>query len=359
VGDLVIGFLELFRKKKVLITGDTGFKGSWLAYWLYLLGAEVYGYSLPPRHPFDHFPLLKLGEKITHVDGDIRDYSHLSAALKNASPEFIFHLAAQPLVKRSYSEPRLTFDTNCGGSVNILEAVRATPSVRVLVFVTSDKCYRNNEWVWGYRENDELGGKDPYSASKAASELIFSSYWNSFFSNRENFGAATVRAGNVIGGGDWSENRIVPDCIRALKTDLPIQLRNPHAIRPWQHVLEPLLGYLLLASCLFEDPKKFAEPYNFGPRDSSFHTVKELAERIILLWGSGTMILDDSAAKPYEAGLLHLNCDKAHHKLGWHPRWNFDVSVEKTVTWYKSVANGLPANNITQTQINDYMEKCP
>ncbi|HSM98265.1 MAG TPA: CDP-glucose 4,6-dehydratase, partial [Gallionella sp.] len=244
---------ESFRGKRVLVTGHTGFKGSWLALWLHQMGAHVLGYALPPERDDDHFNLLGLVRQIDHVVGDIRDHAAVRQAFERFQPEIVFHLAAQPLVRYSYAEPKLTFDTNVAGSVNILEAVRTTQSIKALVYVTSDKCYRNNEWIWGYRENDELGGHDPYSASKAAAELVFSSYQDSFFHARAGFGAATVRAGNVIGGGDWALDRIVPDAIRALRADKPVMLRNPNSTRPWQHVLEPLSGYLMIAANLLKD----------------------------------------------------------------------------------------------------------
>jgi len=347
---------EIFRDKKVLITGDTGFKGSWLAYWLYYLGAEVYGFALPPERDHDHFTVLGLKKHITHQDGDIRDIAGIQTFMDKCRPSFVFHLAAQPLVRRSFNEPKLTFDTNIGGTVNILEAVRCTPEVKVLVTITSDKCYLNKEWCWGYRESDELGGKDPYSASKAAAELVYSAYQESFFQNRAQFGAASVRAGNVIGGGDWSVDRIVPDCIRALQAKKPIELRNPQATRPWQHVLEPLSGYLLLASRLYENPGKFRGSYNFGPESREMHTVEDVARTLISVWGEGDIRITRKESDPPEAGLLHLNCDKAHHALGWYPRWNFTKTVAQTAQWYKSVQEGVDAESVTRKQIIEYME---
>ncbi len=346
----------IFRNKKVLITGDTGFKGSWLSYWLHYLGAEVYGFALPPRRDIDHYVSLGLEKKICHQDGDVRDFTTVREFMETTQPEFVFHLAAQPLVRRSYLEPKLTFDTNIGGTVNVLESVRLTPSVKALTVITSDKCYRNKEWCWGYRENDELGGKDPYSASKAAAEMIFSSYRDSFFSDRAHFGAASVRAGNVIGGGDWSEDRIVPDCIRALEQNKPIVLRNPNATRPWQHVLEPLSGYLMVASRLYNSPEKVSGSYNFGPDDQTMHTVNEVADELISVWGSGEISVQKDPTNPPEAGLLHLNCDRAHGELGWYPRWGFRRSIEKTARWYKSVNEGKNAESITKQQIVEYME---
>lgn len=349
-------FEEAFRGKRVLVTGDTGFKGSWLSLWLHQLGAQVLGYALPPEGPDDHFNLLGLNKLIEHVDGDIMDAAGFNAVVERFQPEVLFHLAAQPLVRYSYAEPKLTFDTNVGGSVNILEAVRASKSIKALVYVTSDKCYRNNEWIWGYRENDEMGGHDPYSASKAAAELVFSSYQDSFFRSREGFGAATVRAGNVIGGGDWALDRIVPDSIRALREGEPIQLRNPHSTRPWQHVLEPLSGYLMTALRLLEDPKRYAGAWNFGPDSESIRTVGELAQIIVKEWGTGSVLVAQQVNAPHEANLLHLNCDKAHQLMRWRPKWNADRAVAETVSWYRRVNEGGDALAISSQQILAYME---
>jgi CDP-glucose 4,6-dehydratase len=343
-----------FKGKRVFVTGDTGFKGSWLCWWLAELGAGVAGFALPPRHANDHFCLLQLAGKIQHEDGDIRDFAALRKALAAFNPEIVFHLAAQPLVRASYADPRTTIDTNVSGSSNVLDAIRLTPSVQAAVIITSDKCYRNKEWIWGYREIDELGGHDPYSASKAAAEMIFACYWDSFFKDRAGFGAASVRAGNVIGGGDWSEDRIVPDCIRWLQAGQPILLRNPMATRPWQHVLEPLSGYLLLASRLLAGPKRFAGAWNFGPRCDAAHPVKELADGIVRHWGSGEVRAATDPKAPAEAGLLHLNCDKAQLELGWRPRWDFDRAVAETVGWYREISRGRPAREVTSRQIQLY-----
>ncbi|MGE5418079.1 MAG: CDP-glucose 4,6-dehydratase [Acidobacteriota bacterium] len=343
-----------YKDKKVIVTGDTGFKGSWLALCLLELGAEVLGIALPPERDNDHFNAVGLSRLVRHVDCDIRDGSAIQHLFDQFRPDFVFHLAAQALVRTSYDEPKRTFDTNIGGSVNILEAVRATSSVRSLIYVTSDKCYRNQEWIWGYRENDELGGRDPYSASKSAAEIVFYSYLMSYFAENPVLGAASVRAGNVIGGGDWAQDRIVPDCIRALESDQPIILRNPDSTRPWQHVLEPLFGYMRLAVELFEEPKRFSGSWNFGPNDESIHTVGDLAKEIVSLWGKGEVRFDNSR-QPHEANLLHLNCDKVRHVLGWKPQWDFLKTVQESVSWYKSVAGNEPALQVSQRQINDYM----
>lgn len=348
--------LSVFRGKRVLLTGDTGFKGSWLSLWLAEAGAEVFGYALPPERADDHFNALKLSDRIRHQDGDIRDRDRLGAFFERAQPEFVFHLAAQALVRRSYRDPKGTFDTNVGGSVNVLECVCHTPAVKILIYVTSDKCYRNREWIWGYRENDELGGHDPYSASKAAAELVFSAYGESFFKARLGFGFASVRAGNVIGGGDWSEDRIVPDCLRALRAGQPIVLRKPQATRPWQHVLEPLAGYLTLAAVFDRNPQEFSGAWNFGPDLDAARSVHDLARAIVGAWGSGQIEVQSSSSDPHEAGLLHLNCDKAHHSLGWKPRWGFERTVKETVAWYRDVTSGKAVAAVSASQIQAYME---
>lgn len=347
------------RGKRVLVTGHTGFKGSWLSFWLVRLGAEVTGYALPPRRDQDPFCLLNLAAALAHTEGDIRDLSALRQTVAHFAPEVVFHLAAQPLVRTSYAEPKETFDTNVGGSVNLLEAIRQTPSVRALVYVTSDKCYRNQEWIWGYRETDPLGGPDPYSASKAAAELVFTAYLESFFKTRPGFGAASVRAGNVIGGGDWSDHRIVPDCMKALLRSEPIRLRHPRATRPWQHVLEPLSGYLLLAARLLQQPTPFTGAWNFGPSSASAHSVRELADQIVRCWGGGEVQVVNEPNAPAEAGLLHLNCDQAHLRLGWRPRWGFERTVQETVRWYQEVCRPdatTPAAQITAQQLAAYLE---
>jgi CDP-glucose 4,6-dehydratase len=350
-----VSSLAAYRGRRVLVTGDTGFKGSWLALWLSELGAQVTGLALPPERDGDHFALLGLERVIQHVSGDIRDADTVNRVFAEAQPEFVFHLAAQALVRRSYADPRQTFATNVSGSVNVLEGVRATPSVHALVYVTSDKCYRNREWVWGYRESDELGGRDPYSASKAAAEMAFACYSETFFQARKGFGAASTRAGNVIGGGDWSEDRLVPDCIRALKAGDSIRLRNPASTRPWQHVLDPLHGYLELGLRLLDDPRRYGGAWNFGPDAFGAKPVSALAERIVALWGGGRVEVEAHDPALYEAGLLHLNVDKAKHLLGWVQQWQFERAVEKTVAWYSEVHRGADAAKVSRRQIAEYM----
>jgi len=347
---------EFYENKRILITGDTGFKGSWLALWLNSLGAKVYGYALPAETENAHFNLLNLSNEITHIDGNLLDFEKLNQTIQDIRPEIVFHLAAQALVRLSYDEPKLTFDTNVAGSVNILEAIRNTNSVKSLIYVTSDKCYKNKEWIWGYRENDELGGHDPYSASKAAAEIVFASYRDSFFSKNKNIGIASVRAGNVIGGGDWALDRIIPDCIRSIINEKVIEIRNPYATRPWQHVLEPLSGYMLLAQKLYENPTGFSGSWNFGPTIESIKTVKELTEKTIGILGKGSVTIGNTDTQKHEAGLLHLNCDKSNHQLAWNPVWNFEQTVKTTIEWYKNYINGENPKVLSLNNINQFME---
>ena len=349
--------LSIFKGKRVLVTGSTGFKGSWLCTWLVQLGADVSGFALAPKDDAPLFDQLRLRERIDQHDGDIRDLETVLSVFEKTKPEVVIHLAAQALVRDSYDDPKTTFDTNVGGTTNLLEAVRACDSLKALVFITSDKCYRNKEWIWGYRENDELGGHDPYSGSKAAAELVFSSYQDSFFSHQDDFFAATTRAGNVIGGGDFSANRIVPDCIRALQKDEEIVLRNPNATRPWQHVLEPLSGYLVVARELLLNGGKIEGAWNFGPEPENVRTVQELTENAIDIWGAGSLRVESADKKLHEANLLMLNIDKAKTKLDWHPKWDFTQAVEKTVIWYKRVHEGEDPIIVTNEQLAEYLDE--
>ncbi|MDF1827365.1 MAG: CDP-glucose 4,6-dehydratase [Legionellaceae bacterium] len=342
------------RGKRVFITGHTGFKGSWLTFLLKEIGCEVMGYALPPESKPSHFELLQLEHHIAHISGDVRDFDALNNAMQSFQPEYVFHLAAQALVKKSYQDPLLTVGSNVLGSANLLEAVRQCDAVRSLVYITSDKCYENVEWVWGYRENDRLGGHDPYSASKAAAELIFSAYVHSYFNARTDLGAASTRAGNVIGGGDWAADRIIPDCIRAIEQEGIIQLRNPTATRPWQHVLEPLSGYLVLAAELREQPEKYAGAWNFGPSTYEVRTVHEVATTITQHLGRGKVEVEASGEHPHEAQLLQLNCDKAHQLLNWNPRWDVSQTLAATSQWYKSVMEGENAMEVTLRQLHEY-----
>jgi CDP-glucose 4,6-dehydratase len=355
MGQVVVSeYLSIFKGRRVFITGHTGFKGSWLAFLLNEIGAKVLGYALSPAEEKNHFELLELEHTIGHIEADIRDGEKLIATMCEFQPEFVFHLAAQSLVRPSYSDPKLTFETNIMGSVNLLEAVRKCESVRSLVYITSDKCYENLEWLWGYRENDRLGGHDPYSASKASAEIVFSAYARSFFFDRPSLGAASTRAGNVIGGGDWALDRIIPDCVRAIESNKSIDLRNPSATRPWQHVLEPLSGYLLLAANLRKKPSAFAGSWNFGPTSKEVRTVLEVAEHLIARFGRGSINCTSSSKNHHEAGLLQLNCDRAHQMLGWYPRWSFGRTLDMTIDWYKNVQSGEQAKKVTREQLYDY-----
>lgn len=350
-------FIGQYAGKRVFITGHTGFKGSWLAYLLWQIGATVRGYALAPVSGDSHFDQLSLSDKIDHHIGDVRDAGSLQKALLEFKPDYVFHLAAQALVRLSYEDPVETFSTNVIGSVNLLDAVHRCDSVRSLVYITSDKCYENVEWIWGYRENDQLGGHDPYSASKAAAEIVFSSYARSFFKQRPLLGAATTRAGNVIGGGDWAADRIIPDCIRAIQAGDPIRLRNPGATRPWQHVLEPLAGYLLLGARLYEEPKRWGGSWNFGPSTEEVRTVQSVAEVIIGHLGNGRIEIVQSQTQAHEARLLQLNCDRAHQLLGWYPRWHADKTLEATALWYKTVMKGGSVEQTTRAQIIEFFKE--
>ena len=348
--------LSAYRGKRIFVTGDTGFKGSWLSLWLSELGADVTGYALPPSYPHSHFELLGLNRTIRHIDGDIRDAASLAKHLRDARPEFVFHLAAQSLVRRSYADPLETFSTNVLGSAHLLEAVRNAPSVRALIYVTSDKCYLNKEWEWSYRETDELGGHDPYSASKAAAEKVFQGYYHSFLKHRPELGAATVRAGNVIGGGDWASDRLIPDCIRALQNGKPIVLRNPDATRPWQFVLEPVGGYLVHALRLAQAPQRYAGSWNYGPEAGSLQTVAEVVGRIIELWGTGKIERETANDTRHEAMLLQLSIDKVRGQLGWRPIYDAAKSIDQTVRWYRTMHRGnASAADLSRTQIREYM----
>ena len=354
-------FGDVFRGRRVLITGHTGFKGSWLALLLHELGAEVTGLALAPATQPSHFELIKLEEIVNHIEGDIRNLDIVKQAFKTAAPEIVFHLAAQALVRDSYADPKGTFDTNIGGTVNVLEAIRASSCVKAAVIITSDKCYENKEWVWGYRENDPMGGHDPYSASKGAVEIVCSAYRRSFFDKMGHgpcIGFATARAGNVIGGGDWARDRLIPDCVRALSENRPIVIRNPHATRPWQHVLEPLFGYLLLAQQLLHDSGRFSGTWNFGPADIEHIKVMELAERFIVAWGEGKIApveLDDFAS--HEAHLLRLSIDKAAYELGWLPVLSSSKAIDWTIDWYKIWQQGKKnPRDVSLEQIHNYIE---
>jgi CDP-glucose 4,6-dehydratase len=353
-------FTDIYKGKSVLVTGDTGFKGSWLALWLHELGADVTGIALAPHTKPSHFQLTSLDKKIHHINVDIRNPEKVKKIFDQAKPEIVFHLAAQALVRVSYSDPKTTFDTNIGGTVNVLEAIRRCPSVRAAIVVTSDKCYDNKEWVWGYRESDPLGGHDPYSASKGAVEIVSAAYRRSYFDQKgfgPHLGFATARAGNVIGGGDWARDRIIPDCIRALAKNKPIIIRNPNATRPWQHVLDPLWGYLLLAAQLWEYPDTFSGAWNFGPQASDQITVRELAQRFINIWGNGVIQTPQITKAPHETRLLNLNIDKAAFELKWRPVLDSPSAIDWTVNWYRFWHQTNESwQNLSIRQIKDFVD---
>jgi CDP-glucose 4,6-dehydratase len=351
-------FTELFAGKKVLVTGHTGFKGSWLSVWLARMGARVTGYSdCIPTQP-SHFEAIHLDRLVSHVLGDVRDAAHLQEVVTELTPDFIFHLAAQPLVRLSYEQPRRTLETNFMGTVNVLEALREFRSRCIAVMITSDKCYDNVEQVWGYREDDALGGKDPYSASKGAAELAIRTYAQSYFSRPDSpVRVAVGRAGNVIGGGDWAADRIVPDCVRAWSRGEPVVVRNPRATRPWQHVLEPLSGYLTLAAKLYADSGLNGQPFNFGPPAQHNHSVGDLIDTMQSRWPSARMARTDESGQVYEAGLLKLCCDKALHLLGWQPVLDFEETVAFTADWYRHFFDATAEKSalaFTESQIERY-----
>ena len=351
-------FNNIYKNKTVMITGDTGFKGSWLAIWLKELDANVIGISLPPKTSADNYVVCGLNEKITHIDQDIREFDLLLKIFNKYNPEIVFHLAAQSLVLESYKNPLENYSTNFMGTANILEAIRRTKSVKAAVIITSDKCYENKEWIYGYRENDRLGGKDPYSASKAACEILINSYIQSFFYEKNTVNIASVRAGNVIGGGDWAQNRIFPDCIRSLEKGKPITVRNADAVRPWQHVLEPLSGYLKLCSLLYNNGKEFVGPWNFGSSSKNIVTVKELAEEVVKQWGCGKISCENTIKKSLEAGLLNLDISKAVSYLKWQPKLNFIETVKYSIEEYQ--INQMTRKDIYKQRIEHikrYMEK--
>jgi CDP-glucose 4,6-dehydratase len=355
--------LDIYEGKTVLVTGSSGFKGSWLSIWLVELGAKVVGYSLgPPTEP-SMFDATDLTNKYVNIIGDVRDEKHLLSTFEAHQPDFVFHLAAQPIVRRSYKEPRLTYETNVMGTVNLLEAVRKTESARVVIVVTSDKCYQNKESIYGCREIDPMGGDDPYSSSKGCVELVVSAYRASFFdckNGSKKVALASVRAGNVVGGGDWGQDRLVPDCIRALSGGNEIVIRNPASVRPWQYVLEPLGGYLLLGTKMLENIEKYAGAWNFGPSENDAISVEEIVKKIIVYWGNGQYRLESAPNEPHEARSLRLDCSKARAMIGWEPAYTINEALMETVAWYtkfyeKRVTGDL--YDYTVKQIMKYMAK--
>ena len=356
-------FGNTYKDKTILVTGNTGFKGSWLTVWLLELGAEVIGLSLDVPTSPSMFEALNLDGKITHYFEDVRNKEAVEEIIEKHRPDFLFHLAAQPIVSRSYEDPVETIQTNVMGTANILEALRKIEHICTAVFITSDKCYENVEWTWGYRENDRLGGKDPYSASKAGAEIVIYTFYNSFFSSENSLlRLVSTRAGNVIGGGDWAESRIVPDTARAWAKEQSVVVRRPQATRPWQHVLEPLSGYLVAGEMLFQDKSLNGESFNFGPAADQTFTVKEVLNSLAKNWSFETdfeKIIVNEERNFHEAGLLKLNCDKALHKLNWKPALTFSESTALTSNWYHHFYKNGTENlyELTFKQLIDYFEK--
>ena len=353
---------DFWKGRSVFLTGHTGFKGAWLSLWLNKMGASVTGYALSPPTVPSLYELCRVGELTTSIIADVRDLSSLKAAMIQAQPEVVIHIAAQALVRDSYQMPVETYATNVMGTVHLLEAVRYCGSVRAVVNVTTDKCYENREWAWGYRENEAMGGYDPYSSSKACSELVTAAYRSSFFTPSCSYAltsspavaVATARAGNVIGGGDWGKDRLVPDCIRAFLKGEPVHLRNPDAIRPWQHVLEPLSGYMLLAQRLVQDGAKFADAWNFGPEDQDARDVGWVVASLCKKWGSGAEYTIDDGIHPHEATYLKLDCSKARAYLNWRTRWNLDITIDAIVRWTKAYQDGTNLRQVCMKQIDEY-----
>lgn len=344
--------INFWQGKRVLVTGHSGFKGSWLVLWLQRLGALVNGLSLRPNTTPNLFALARVNELCESHFCDIRNAQQVSSLITKIKPEIVFHLAAQPLVRQSYQDPVKTFETNIMGTAHVLNALRNLDSVKSVVIVTTDKIYRNNEWRWPYRENDALGGHDPYSASKAASELVIASFRNSFLSN-QGVAVASARAGNVIGGGDWSEDRLVPDMVRAWQAGMTIEVRRPQAIRPWQHVLEPLAGYLTLGEKLFFEPN-LAGPYNFGPNSHEASTVRDVVEKARQAYGIGKIRFGDGNEGPYEASYLALETAKARQDLGVQSKWNLDETVKRTMEWYRAEHSGADVRKLCLDELTDY-----
>lgn len=346
---------NFWQNRKVLVTGHTGFKGSWLSLWLQTMGAEVHGFALPPPTTPSLFHEANVAGGMRSEIGDIRNLDNLIATFREFEPEVVIHMAAQPLVRLSYSEPVDTYSTNVMGTVNLLEAIRQSSSVRSVVNVTTDKCYENREWVWGYREDEPMGGYDPYSSSKGCAELVTEAYRRSFFTGSP-VAVASARAGNVIGGGDWAADRLVPDTISAFEAGRAVTLRHPTATRPWQHVLEPLSGYLVLAERLFSEGQAYAEPWNFGPQDADAKPVQWIVERLAQEWGDDASWEVDSSSHPHEANYLKLDCSKAHQRLQWVPRWGLSHALGRIVQWNKAWSSGTSARSLCEREIADFVE---
>ncbi|WP_255460795.1 CDP-glucose 4,6-dehydratase [Edaphobacter albus] len=351
-----------WRGRRVFLTGHTGFKGGWLGLWLARLGANVRGYALEPSTETNLFTVARVSSVVEDVRGDIRDAAKLDAAMREFAPDVVFHLAAQPLVRYSYEDPIGTFETNVIGTARVLDSVRRTSSVRAVVSVTTDKCYENKEWVWSYRETDPLGGYDPYSSSKACAEIVSAAYRQSYFPtgrlgkpHGHQVAIATARAGNVIGGGDWSPDRLIPDLVNGFISGKPALIRSPHSIRPWQHVLEPLHGYICLAEQLLTGDPQYATAYNFGPIEDDARPVSWIAERMAGLWGGGASWVLDEEPSPHEAGYLKLDASRARAELGWVPLLRLDGALDFLVQWYRAWQSGADMHNFTLGQIENYM----
>ena len=349
-----------WKGKKVFLTGHTGFKGGWMTAWLNLMGADVVGFSLAPKTKPNLFEVAGISSLCmeSHIS-DIRHLDDLTNAMRQATPDIVIHMAAQPLVRYSYVSPVETYSTNVMGTVNVLEAIRSSPRVKAAIIVTSDKCYENKEWVWGYRENEPMGGYDPYSNSKGCAELVAAAYRQSFFSDKDfskhQVGIASARAGNVIGGGDWSEDRLIPDALAAFEANQPLIIRNPLSIRPWQHVLEPLSGYLVLAQALFEQGTEFSGAWNFGPQDSDARSVQDVVELLISQWSGPAAWRQDGALHPHEAHFLRLDCTKARQALNWRARWDLEKAIATIVEWQQAYSKGDDMLGIMRKQIDSYI----
>jgi len=345
---------SFWRGKRVFLTGHTGFKGSWLSLWLQSLGAELHGLALDPPTTPNLFTVAQVASGMaSSTIGDIRDLATVQKAMQASQADIVIHMAAQPLVRLSYAEPVQTYATNVMGTVHVLESARHTPSVKAVVVVTTDKCYENKEWAWGYRENEPMGGHDPYSNSKGCAELVTAAYRNSFL-QASGIAVASARAGNVIGGGDWAADRLVPDILRAFEQNQPVVIRNPHATRPWQHVLEPLSGYLSLAEHLYTDGQAFAEGWNFGPKDDDAQPVQWIVEHMANSWGNGASWQQDGGTHPHEAHYLKLDISKAKARLGWQPRWALQKALQASVEWHQQWLAGANMKAFTMAQIGQY-----
>lgn len=349
---------DFWRGKRVFLTGHTGFKGSWLSLWLQSMGAHLHGYALPPPTQPALFEEAQVAQGMQSTLGDVRDLSELTKAMREFEPEIVLHMAAQSLVRLSYVQPVDTYATNVMGTVHVLEATRLTDSVRVVLNVTTDKCYENKEWHWGYREDEPMGGHDPYSNSKGCAELVTSAYRRSFMASR-GVALASARAGNVIGGGDWAQDRLVPDILRALESDQPVLIRNPNAIRPWQHVLEPLSGYLTLVQHLSASGQRFAQAWNFGPRDEDAQPVQWISQRMTQAWSRDAKWQVAQGNHPHEAHFLKLDISKAKAELGWHPRWSLDTALQKIIEWHQAWLAGRNVRELCLSQIAQYQENTP